>query len=150
MSESFDVKTAMVAGALTLLISLGMIFALLFFSVIAHSRDGGQWEATDADVRQWYRELMQPENPSVSCCGEADAYYADSFVVEKGITIAIITDTRDDGPLGRPHIEPGTRIAVADSKLKYDAGNPTGHGVIFVQHQQGDFYVLCYITPGGV
>jgi hypothetical protein len=151
MIDRRDLPEAIYGALMTALASLPIV-VLLMAALMRPSfgRDAGQWEATDADVRKWYRELMQPENPSVSCCGEADAYHADSFVVENGTTIAIITDTRDDGPLGRPHIEPGTRIAVPDSKLKYDAGNPTGHGVIFVQHQQGDFYVLCYITPGGV
>ena len=61
--------------------------------------------------------------------------------------IAIITDERDDAPLGRPHIAPGTRIAVPNRKMKWDAGNPTGHGVIFVGLRG---QVLCYVAPGGV
>ena len=73
---------------------------------VAAARDNGQWEATPQEVRDWYRNLKQPDHPRVSCCGEADAYWADSFVVEDGKTIAIITDTRDDAPLKRPHIAP--------------------------------------------
>ena len=46
--------------------------------------------------------------------------------------IAIITDTRDDRPLGRPHIDNGRRFAVPNSKIKWDRGNPTGHGIIFI------------------
>jgi len=114
---------------------------------VALARDNGQWEATAQDVREWYRNLRQPDHPRVSCCGEADAYWADSFKVEDGKTVAIITDTRDDAPLRRPHIAPGTRVVVPDYKLKYDAGNPTGHGVIFVSPTG---YVYCYVTPGGV
>src|SRR5436190_2124372 len=72
------------------------------------ARDSGQWEATDAAIRAWFRDLMQPDNPRVSCCGEADAYYADSFDVQGENYVAIITDTREDGPLGRPHIPVGT------------------------------------------
>jgi len=114
---------------------------------VALARDNGHWEATAQDVREWYRNLRQPDHPRVSCCGEADAYWADSFKVEDGKTVAIITDTRDDAPLRRPHIAPGTRVVVPDYKLKYDAGNPTGHGVIFVSPTG---YVYCYVTPGGV
>lgn len=126
----------------------GVVAAVVLFLMWpAHARDAGQWQATDADVRTWYRELKQPDNPRVSCCGEADAYYADSFEVAGDSYVAIITDERDDVPLGRPHIDPGTRIAVPNHKLKYDAGNPTGHGVIFVG---GGKQVLCYIVPGGV
>jgi len=143
-----DIPTDIVAGVITALCA-AVLMVLFGFSVFsrAQARDAGQWEATDADVRAWYKGLMQPDNPRVACCGEADAYHADSYVVENGTTVAIITDTRDDGPLGRPHIEPGTRFAVPDYKMKFDQGNPTGHGVIFIG---GGGQVLCYVTPGGV
>lgn len=130
-----------------------MAFAVaigIFLAKPAMPRDLGQWEATPSDVKQWYKTLMQPDIPDISCCGEADAYWADSFMTEEGKTIAIITDTRDDGPLARPHIEPGTRIVVPEHKLKYDQGNPTGHGVIFVNGRSPLWNVLCYVTPGGV
>jgi hypothetical protein len=32
--------------------------------------------------------------------------------------------------------------------MKWDAGNPTGHGVIFLQI--GTANVYCYVAPGGV
>jgi hypothetical protein len=121
--------------------------ALISASCFAHARDNGQWEPTDAAVRAWFRNLMQPDNPMVSCCGEADAYYADSFEVKDDQYVAIITDTREDAPLGRPHIAPGTKVTVPNQKLKYDRGNPTGHGVIFVSTTLD---VLCYVVPGGV
>jgi hypothetical protein len=111
------------------------------------ARDNGQWQATDQAVSKWFRELKQPDNPRLSCCGEADAYYSDSFEVDGDHYVAIITDERDDTPLGRPHIAPGTRIAVPNQKMKWDAGNPTGHGVIFVGLRG---HVLCYVAPGGV
>ena len=61
--------------------------------------------------------------------------------------VAIITDTRDDKPLGRAqHIEAGTRVAVPNSKIKWGSGNPTGHGIIFIGIG-GD--VFCYLPPGG-
>lgn len=113
----------------------------------ASSRDNGQWEATPESVKRWYQGLMQPDQPNISCCGEADAYWADSFEVDGDRYVAIVTDTRDDAPLGRPHVAPGTRVVVPNHKLKYDRGNPTGHGVIFL-NLSGD--VLCYVAPGGV
>jgi hypothetical protein len=33
-------------------------------------------------VRQWFQSLKQPDHPRLSCCGEADAFEADSFEVE--------------------------------------------------------------------
>lgn len=132
---------------------IGLAGVTLVVTSTAFARDLGQWEATDADVAKWFRDLKQPDAPNMSCCGQADAYFADSFEVNKtGQTIATVTDTRDDGPLGRPHIKPGTKIIVPDYKMKYDEGNPTGHGVIFVRWDDDNaiFGVLCYITPGGV
>jgi len=127
--------------------SLALAIALLAIEPPGFARDNGQWEATDAAVQAWFRALMQPDNPMVSCCGEADAYYADSFEVQGDEYVAIITDTREDAPLGRPHIPSGTKIVVPNNKLKFDRGNPTGHGVIFVSTTRN---VLCYVVPGGV
>lgn len=119
----------------------------------ASSREDVDWDsASSPEVRKWFHGLMQPDNPSISCCGFSDAYYADSFKVQGDKYIAIITDTRPDAPLGRPHVRPGTEIIVPNNKLKYDDGNPTGHGVIFIRYddESDGFAVLCYIVPGGV
>jgi hypothetical protein len=124
-----------------------IIVAALLLSSVAHARDDGQWELTDPHVRQWFHNLKQPDNPHVSCCSFADAYYVDQTFTRNGDNIAVITDDRDDGPLGRPHIPIGTEFAVPDSKLKYDQGNPTGRGVIFIG---GGGQVLCFVMPGGV
>jgi hypothetical protein len=40
-----------------------------------------------------------------------------------------------------------TRIPVPNNKMKWDEGNPTGHGIIFIGNG-GQVY--CYVTPGGV
>lgn len=76
----------------------------------------------------------------MSCCGEADAYEADIFEVDGGHYVAIITN-------GKGEIPNGTKIPVPNPKIKWDAGNPTGHGIIFLGIQ-GQVY--CYIAPGGV
>lgn len=117
----------------------------------AHSRElyQGQYAQVDTVIADWFRNLMQPDNPSVSCCGPADAYWADSFEVDGDKYVAIVTDTREDGPLGRQHIPPGTRVVVPNHKLKFDRGNPTGHGVIFLGGPQS-LSVYCYVTPGGI
>ena len=48
---------------------------------------------------------------------------------------------------GRTVLASGTRIPVPDRKMKWDEGNPTGHGILFIG-TQGQIY--CYIAPGGV
>ncbi len=49
----------------------------------ALARNNGQWENAPAHIRQWFQGLRQPDNPIVSCCGEADAYEADLFEIDK-------------------------------------------------------------------
>jgi hypothetical protein len=113
----------------------------------ASARDLGQWDGVDPLHRQWFQELRQPDNPNLSCCGETDGYWADSYEVKGDQYVAIITDTRDDKKLGRAqHIEAGTRVTVPNSKIKWGSGNPTGHGIIFIG-LGGD--VFCYLPPGG-
>ena len=90
---------------------------------------------------------MQPDYPLAPCCGEADSYWADGVEVKDGEVIAIITDTRPDLPLGRPHVPVGTRIVVPPNKLKWDRGNPTGHTIIFLGY---DSRVTCYVTGTGI
>lgn len=124
-----------------------IIATVLLASSAAAARDLGQWENQSESTRGWFQKLMQPDNPVVSCCGEADAYWADSYEVDADRYVAIITDQRPDEPLGRRHLEPGERIVVPNSKIKWDQGNPTGHGIIFIGIG-GQIY--CYVPPGGV
>jgi hypothetical protein len=112
----------------------------LLFTLPAIARDLGQWDNKPIAVRQWFQSLMQPDNPYVSCCGEADAFEADTFEVSGGQYVAVITN-------GKGVIPDGTRIPVPNEKLKWDSGNPTGHGIIFMG-SGGQVY--CYVTPGGV
>jgi hypothetical protein len=114
--------------------------AALAMLLPAAARDNGQWGDSPANIRQWFQSLTQPDNPAVSCCGEADAFEADAFEVEGDHYIAIITD-------GKGVIPPGTRIPVPNQKMKWDAGNPTGHGIVFIG-TNGQLY--CYVAPGGV
>lgn len=112
----------------------------LLLSVPASARDNGQWSGAPLNIRQWFQSLTQPDDPYSSCCGEADAFEANTFESEGGHYIAVITD-------GRGMIPNGTRIPIPDSKIKRDQGNPTGLGIVFVG-AAGQVY--CYVTPGGV
>src|SRR5216684_631865 len=114
--------------------------AALVMIASAAARDNGQWSDSPIELRRWFQGLMQPDNPVMSCCGEADAFEADTFEVEGGHYVAIITD-------GKGIIPNGTRIPVPNQKMKWDEGNPTGHGIIFIG-PAGQIY--CYVTPGGV
>ena len=113
---------------------------VLALGVPAAARDDGQWANSPPHVREWFQSLRQPDHPRVSCCGEADAFEADTFEADGDHYVAIITD-------GKGVIPNGTRISVPNSKMKWDRGNPTGHGIIFIG-DRGQLY--CYVTPGGV
>jgi hypothetical protein len=125
-------------AVLLILISTAIVVAIGV--VAAKARDNGQWADAPEHVRQWFRSLKQPDHPRQSCCGEADAFEADTFEVEGDHYIAVITD-------GKGVLANGTRIPVPNSKMKWDAGNPTGHGIVFIG-SQGQVY--CYVAPGGV
>ena len=68
------------------------------------------------------------------------AFEADNYEVQEDHYVAIITD-------GKGVFATGTRIPVPNGKMKWDEGNPTGHGIIFIGTQG---QVFCYIAPGGV
>ena len=123
-----------------LLVLIPTLIGVAVSVVAAKARDNGQWSDLPKNVRQWFQSLKQPDHPRLSCCGEADAFEADSFEAEGDHYVAIVTD-------GKGVIPTGTRIPVPNQKMKWDAGNPTGHGIIFVGPQR---QVYCYVTPGGL
>jgi hypothetical protein len=129
-------------------ITLGVVVAQ-FTSMAMNARDLGQWnDPANADLKRWYQDLKQPDNPAASCCGEADAYWADAFeATSDGEYVAIITDPRDDKPLGRIHRDIGMRIVVPGSKIKWKEANPVGHGLIFLSRFDN---VFCYLPPWGL
>jgi hypothetical protein len=117
-----------------------LILPPLLVLTAAQARDNGQWGASPPEIRQWFQKLMRPDVPYLSCCGEADAFEADTFEAAGDHYIAVITD-------GKGMIPNGTRIDVPNQKMKWDAGNPTGHGIIFLGTNR---QVYCYVAPGGV
>jgi len=151
------IKRLNASDAILLLFAIGLI---ILFAFRANARDNGQWAANSQTVQHWFQSLMQPDNPGHSCCGEADAYEVDVFEIEGDHYIAIITD-------GHGAIPNGTRISVPNSKIKWDQGNPTGHGFIFLSvivdatiPKPGYTYVIvengfgrilyCFVAPTGI
>src|SRR3954464_7811664 len=104
-----------------------LALVLLAWSAAALAHD------TDPEITHWMQTLRQPDNPTMPCCGESDAYWADVVHFRDGKTFATITDDRADEPLSnRHHVPMGTQVEVPPEKLKHDAGNPTGHQIIFL------------------
>lgn len=123
-----------------IILALLIIGIAILISFHSFARDNGNYAGVAPHIRNWYQKLMQPDNKAVSCCGEADAFEADDYEIEGDHYIAIITD-------GKGVLPNGTRIAVPNYKMKWDEGNPTGHGILFIS-SAGAIY--CYVTPGGV
>lgn len=120
--------------------AMGAIIATFLVLAPAQARDNGQWANANPAVRHWFQMLMRPDVPYLSCCGEADAFEADRFESEGDHYVAILTN-------GKGIIPNGTRIEVPNEKMKWDSGNPTGHGIIFLGANRE---LYCYVTPGGV
>ena len=113
----------------------------MFWPLPASSRDDGQWADRLMSTREWFNSLKQPDNPAISCCGEADAVEADDWRVLPGGDIdAIVTD-------GRGYVPDGTHVRVPARKLKQDSGNPTGHAILFLSPQGG---VYCFVVGAGI
>jgi hypothetical protein len=128
-----------------LMVAIALAVALV--SQCSHAHDEGQWSNQDPAVRDWYQHLMQPDVPTSSCCGEADAYWCDTLHLKGDKTFCTITDDRPDAPLKRPHIDVGTEIEIPMNKLKWDRGNPTGHAILFVSKAG---YVFCFVQSSGI
>ena len=127
-----------------------LLLCTLLLASSAYAKDHGQWERADPIVREWFRTLMRPDNPHVSCCGESDAYWCDDVSLRRGRTYCRITDDREDAPLRRPHIDVGTEFYVPDRQIKWDRGNPTGHTVVFLADIGfGMKVVICFVQATG-
>lgn len=131
------------AGAIAFMVVFMLVVVLL---AQARAHDDGQWENSDPEIVQWYRAQMMPDLPQVSCCGEADAYWADDVYVRDGQTYAKITDDRDDAKLHRSHRDRSVEHLIPDFKLMRRGTNPTGHNVIFLSGGDG---VYCFIFGTG-
>jgi hypothetical protein len=53
--------------------------AVLAMIAPAVARDNGQRADSSAHIRQRFQSLRQPDQPHMSCCGEADAFEAETF-----------------------------------------------------------------------
>jgi hypothetical protein len=96
-------------------LALRLALGLALCSTCCLAKDNGQWEGSDPKIRQWYQQLMQPDNPRVSCCGEADAFEADTYQAEGDHYVAVITD-------GKGKIPNGTKFPVPNHKMKWMTG----------------------------
>jgi hypothetical protein len=124
-------------------LAAGVLLVILVCAVLAHDHDRPELDS-------WYAGLMQPDNPTASCCGKADAYWCDDYYAKNGKAYCRITDDRVVA--GRPPVPVGTEIEIPERKLKWEQGgkpigNPTGHAVVFLSSGGS---VFCFVQGGGV
>src|SRR5467141_2822285 len=91
-----------------------IILALVTLTLPVAAHDTGQWENQPIYLRQWFQKLMQPDNPDMSCYGEADALEADSFEIRGDQYVAIITN-------GKGIIQEGTTSSGPSTSRRTDA-----------------------------
>jgi len=155
VSQRSEINFAFVSTAILIpaVITLTSWVIVILISA-AEARDNGQWANVEERISSWYAHLMRPDSPG-SCCGEADAYWADEVVVNSGQVWAVITDERPDEPLERSHVPQGAMIYVPPEKMKWDKGNPTGHVIIFLGSRWDgtnfhEFETVCYVVNTGI
>lgn len=142
-----------------------LLLALLLSVTPAYAGDSRALNPTnDPAISEWFQALRQPDQPRVSCCGEADAFEADEWVEDdKGAYMAIITD-------GRGVLPNGTAVRIPKEKhFDHNPRNPTGHGIVFLHiitakeaaedeldaqspygvESAGRILVYCYVEPQG-
>ena len=121
-----------------------LFFVALVLSLLASIAVGWCHDADHPEEDAWYAALMQPDNPTVSCCGKADAYWCDTIHVKDGKTFCTITDDRV--VLHRTPVPVGTEIEIPDRKLTWKDGNPPGHSVVFLSSGGA---VYCFVQGTG-
>jgi hypothetical protein len=145
---------------------IAWVVLIIFLPHRSYGMDVGQWEGTDPEIKRWYQAIMQPDNPAVSCCGEADSYECDDFGTEtdpntnKQYNYCKITDDRPDEPRKRKHWDIGEKFIIPDNKMKWGPNdpqkvelnipridrNPTGHNIVFLSRGG---YVYCFVLSSG-
>lgn len=136
---------------------LRLLFVLLLMIIPSNPsfarNDDGQWDDVDPALKQWYENLKQPDAPTASCCGVADAYWCD-HVHTKTDYLGNVTNwcTIDDPRMimSRTPIPVGTEIQIPDEKMMdghKSQGNPTGHSIVFLSTAM---YVYCFILDSQI
>ena len=132
--------------------------ALLALLLLAGPANAAGW-SDDPQMQKWFNEA-----PVQKCCSLADGFEADLFEnTRDGGVWVIVTDdgdpvcwdsldySEDDGAGELVHscrrdLPDQRRFYVTDDQIRWAPPNPTGHGVLFIDHNDK---VLCYFWPSG-
>lgn len=128
--------------------------AVLVFLLVLLGRSYAAGYSDDAAIQRWFNEEVVKR-----CCSKADGFEADEYESVQGGVWALITDDghpvcweyhdeEEDtrGEACRRAIPDVRRIFVPQDKIIYSPRNPTGHGFLFIDHQN---QARCYFLPAG-
>jgi hypothetical protein len=135
------INWSLVAAVIVVAVLIVSLFSIRVS--IAHDMDHPEED-------KWYEALKQPDNPTVSCCGVADAYWCDSLHTRNGKNYCTLSDDRVI-PNRTPH-PVGMEIEIPDRKMmdgRKANGNPTGHSVVFLTSGAVPS-VYCFIMDSGI
>lgn len=113
----------------------------LIAPTIALARPGPQWADEPQEIRQWFQSVMEPDNPTQSCCGEADAYEVEMVGNDPDGSIEVRT-------LAGPYeYFVGKLYSVPREKMQTRYGNPLDKSILFLSNIGKP---LCLIPKSGV
>lgn len=119
------------------IIAGGSITAAALLSKMSFAKNYDEEEAKqNAAVHEWYGNVKS--NSNSSCCGDADAYWADKIEAPPGVDYFFVTITDDRVIKGRADWN-GLKFMVPSAIIdRKKQGNPTGHNIFFVAPAQND------------
>jgi hypothetical protein len=118
------------------------IIVMVLAARAAVARDDGQWSRQPPEVRKWFQQLMRPDYPEYSCCGESEAF--DSEMAGED---AVTGDFKVRILNGKGIFPDGTVFAVPRRKLQTTQGNPIDNVILFVIPSSGE--PICLIPKVG-
>jgi hypothetical protein len=108
----------------------------------------------DPAIKRWFNEDVVKR-----CCSMSDGFEADEYESAQGGVWTLITDDghpvcwkwgneedETQGETCRRAVPDVRRIFVPEDKIIYSPRNPTGHGFLFIDHQNQP---RCYFLPSG-
>ena len=129
-----------------LILGLFILGVALLWAFHALARDNGQWTDQPAEIREWFRSIMQPgfedmRDTGHSCCGVADAFDVElaGDNPDGSIEVKVIN--------GKNIVPDGTMISVPHEKLQPKYGNPLDNYILFMG---GGSVVYCLIPKSGM
>lgn len=116
-------------------IEIGALMGAFFFILFSAAR-------SEEISGSWWRQ-----SAVMSCCSEGDALWADAW--RSGPDGSVIATVTGGGPRDHAWAPIGRTYAIPPDRVKAEPGNPTGHGVLFLNPADID-RVICFLPGAGI